>query len=367
MPDAAGYRYAELHLHLGGAILPRVLWSYLQRERAVDPGGEFARDSQAVVEEFGEYAAFERFLTRDCASLAEYLEAHKRVEPLQKVDSLPYYVYRLMRGAAVFENVAYMELRYNPYFRIPRDTPPGAVRAKMEEVVSTVGAAARNAARRFPIALTQILCMDSRLPNDLNKAIADLAAEMPEEVCAVDLAGPNEPYAERSADFVRAFEYAKGVGLKTTAHVYETPQGALPDLLPLLDRIGHGIQIPLLHRSLLVAIAGRGQCLEICPTTYLRTGTFGSYADLHPVFERCFDLGVDIAICTDNMALHDVRLPREHEQLLLSRALSFADMERCRQAAFHHAFRWNEPSSEANLWTAAGDDSLRSHTESVDP
>ena len=365
MPDAAGYRYAELHLHLGGAILPRVLWSYLQRERAEEPEGQFARDSQALVDEFGEYADFERYLTRDCASLAEYLEAHKWVEPLQKVESLPYYVYRLLRGAAVFENVAYMELRYNPYFRIPKDTPAGEVQARMEEVVSTVGAAARNARRRFPIALTQILCMDSRLPNDLNKAIADLAADMPEEVCAVDLAGPNEPYAARTKDFVRAFEHAKSCGLKTTAHVYETPEGSVPELLPLLDRIGHGIQIPLMHRSLLVGIAGRGQCLEVCPTTYLRTGTLKSYTELHPVFERCFDLGVDIAICTDNMALHDVRLPREHEQLLLSRALSFADMERCRLAAFRHAFRWEGGGPGDNLWTAANDQSLRNDAEGV--
>ena len=50
-----------------------------------------------------------------------------------------------------------------------------------------------------------------------------------------------------------------------------------------------------------------------------------------------------MAICTDNMAFHDVRLPREHELLLLNRALSFADMERCRQAAFRHAFRWPHP------------------------
>lgn len=340
MPDAAGYRYAELHLHLGGAILPRVLWSYLQRERASDPSGSFAVDSQAVVDEFGEYAEFERFLTRDCATLTEYLEAHKRVEPLQKVESLPYYVYRLLRGAAVFENIAYMELRYNPYFRIPRETPKERVRARMEEVVSTVGAAARNAQRRFPIALTQILCMDSRLPDETNRLIVDVAADMTAEVCAVDLAGPNEPYATREREFVAAFEYAKGKGLKTTAHLYETPEGCLPDLLPLVDRIGHGIQIALAHRSLLVAIAGRGQCLEVCPTTYLRTGTLSSYAELHPVFERCFDLGVDVAICTDNMAFHDVRLPREHELLLLNRALSFADMERCRQAAFRHAFRW---------------------------
>lgn len=354
MLDAAGYRYAELHLHLGGAILPRVLWSYLQRERAEDPDGDFARNSQAVVEEFGEYAAFERFLTRDCSSLAEYLEAHKRVEPLQKVESLPYYVYRLLRGAAVFENIAYMELRYNPYFRIPKDTPPGRVRARMEEVVSTVAAAARNAQRRFPIALTQILCLDSRLSNELNGELIELACDMPDEVCAIDLAGPNEPYASRTTDFVKAFESAKTKGLKTTAHLYETPEGAMPELLPLLDRIGHGIQIPLMHRSLLVAIAGRGQCLEICPTTYLRTGTLSSYAELHPVFERCFDLGVDVAICTDNMALHDVRLPREHELLLLNRALSFADMERCRQAAFRHAFRWPQPEEEDHLFTPAG-------------
>ncbi len=359
MPDAAGYRYAELHLHLGGAILPRVLWSYLQRERAQDPNGEFAQDSQAIVDEFGEYALFERFLTRDCSSLTDYLEAHKRVEPLQKVDSLPYYVYRLLRGAAVFENIAYMELRYNPYFRIPRDTPPGQVRARMEEVVSTVGAAARNAQRRFPIALTQILCLDSRLPNDLNQLIVEVAADMPNEVCAIDLAGPNEPYAARADDFVVAFEEARKRGLKTTAHLYETPQGAIPELLPLVDRIGHGIQIPLMHRSLLVAIAGRGQCLEICPTTYLRTGTLSSYAELHPVFERCFDLGVDVAICTDNMAFHDVRLPREHELLLLNRALSFADMERCRLAAFRHAFRWPHPEVGEDLFTSAQEGSLR--------
>jgi hypothetical protein len=47
------------------------------------------------------------------------------------------------------------------------------------------------------------------------------------------------------------------------------------------------------------------------------------------------------------MALHDVRLPREHELLLLNRALSFADMERCRQAAFNHAFRWEEKAGTA--------------------
>jgi adenosine deaminase len=50
-------------------------------------------------------------------------------------------------------------------------------------------------------------------------------------------------------------------------------EGCYPELLPYLMRIGHGIQIPLQHPDLLREIAARGQCLEVCPTTYLKTGT----------------------------------------------------------------------------------------------
>jgi len=57
-------------------------------------------------------------------------------------------------------------------------------------------------------------------------------------------------------------------------------------------RIGHGIQIPLLHPELLSELARRNQCLEVCPTTYLKTGTLSDMLKL--VFDRCFEAGVDI-------------------------------------------------------------------------
>lgn len=335
------YRFAELHLHLGGAILPRILYTYMERESASDPDSPYSVAAREVLERYPEYAAFEERVTRKTATLEEYLEAHRIIEPLQTIEALPYFIYRLLRGAYVFESVAYMELRLNPYFRIPKNTPKESVTARMEDVVSTIATAASSAQAWFPVQFTQILCMDSRLSVDLNKAIVDVAASMPEYVCAVDLAGPNEPYAERKRDFQEMLEYARSKGLKTTAHLFETPLGCLPDLLPLVDRIGHGVQIALAHRQLLVAVANRGQCLEVCPTTYLKTGTMKSYRELKPVFERCFDLGVDLAVCTDNMALNDIRLPREHELLLLNRVLSFSDMDRCRRAAFRHAFRWD--------------------------
>jgi adenosine deaminase len=88
-------------------------------------------------------------------------------------------------------------------------------------------------------------------------------------------------------------------------------------------RIGHGIQIPLLHPELLGELANQHQCLEVCPTTYLKTGTLEDMRQLKLVFDRCFEAGVDIAICTDNAGLHNVRLPFEYENLLTQDIIDF--------------------------------------------
>jgi adenosine deaminase len=94
--------YAELHRHLGGSVVPRVLWRYCQRH-APEIGGRFSQ-----------YAEFEDFYTRPRNTLDEYLELHTLVESVQTVDTLPYFIYRLIRGAYIFENLAYLELRYTP-------------------------------------------------------------------------------------------------------------------------------------------------------------------------------------------------------------------------------------------------------------
>ena len=114
-------------------------------------------------------------------------------------------------------------------------------------------------------------------------------------------------------------------------------------------RIGHGIQIPLLHPELLGELAQRGQCLEVCPTTYLKTGTLEDMSQLKLVFDRCFDAGVDIAICTDNAGLHNVRLPFEYENLLTLDIIGFEQLQACQDAAFRHAFAWPYGQRPASL------------------
>jgi len=105
-------------------------------------------------------------------------------------------------------------------------------------------------------------------------------------------------------------------------------------------RIGHGIQIPLRYPELLSDLESRNQCLEVCPTTYKKTGTLTDIAQLKLVFERCSAAGVDIAICTDNAGLHNVRLPFEYENLLTHDVIDFKQLQACQEAAFRHAFAW---------------------------
>jgi adenosine deaminase len=311
---------------LGGSVVPRILWRYFQRNRS-DLAGQFS-----------DYAEFEDFYTRPRNTLAEYLELHTLVESVQTDETLPYFVYRLMRGAYVFENLAYLELRYTPYLRTPEDLPQSERIELMTHIVNVVGQASKLI--EYPIVTSQILCMHSRLPYEVNKAIVDLAAEKTQFVCAIDLAGGDALYAERLDEFIELYKYARSLGLKTTGHLYETREGCYPELLPYLMRIGHGIQIPLHYPELLPELAERNQCLEVCPTTYLKTGTLQDMRELKTVFDRCFEAGVDIAICTDNAGLHNVRLPFEYENLLTYDIIDFEQLQACQTAAFRHAFAW---------------------------
>ncbi len=282
--------YADLHRHLGGSVVPRILWRY------------FHRHERDLAAKFPEYPAFEEFYTRERNSLDEYLELHTLVESVQTAQTLPYFIYRLIRGAYIFENLAYLELRYTPYYRTDEHLNQTERIEQMRSIVEIVGQASKMS--EYPLITSQILCMHSRLPYEVNKAIVDLALGMREYVCAIDIAGGDSHYQTRLEEFAGLYSYAREEGLNTTGHLYETKDGCYPQLLPYLQRIGHGIQIPLQYPELLPEVARRHQCLEVCPTTYLKTGTLESLSQLKIVFDRCFEAGVDIAICTDNAGLH---------------------------------------------------------------
>lgn len=342
--------YSELHLHLGGAILPNILYSYLQRQICAE------KRSHPLLRRFPNHETFEKFFARKHRTLTDYLRMHTLVEEIQRSHSLRYFIQKLIRGAVLFDNLAYMELRYTPFLRTDPHLDDDQRIRQMEEVVQTIAEAAISQPQ-YPLVFRQILCIHSKLPERVNRAIVDLAiAHAPPRstkshkangtVVAVDVAGPDVLYGPRLAEIISLLKLARKRGLHTTGHVFETAQGIHPDLLPHLDRIGHGIQIPIRHPSLLRDLAKRKQCLEVCPTTYVRTGTLKAYDELRVVLARCFDAGVPIAICTDNSGMHQIRLPMEFENLLVRDIIDFHQMEQCHKAAFEHAFGWDGPARE---------------------
>lgn len=347
--------YAELHRHLGGSVVPRVLWRYFERNRP------------DISNRFDGYFAFEQFYTQPKDTLEEYLELHTLVESVQTKEALPYFIYRLIRGAYIFENLAYLELRYTPFYRTPERLSSSQRIEAMAEIIEVVGRASHQS--EYPVVTKQILCLHSRLPYEINRATLELAAQYPNYVCGIDIAGGDAAY--NLDEIKRLYSHAQDLGLNTTGHLYETKDGCYPELLPYLMRIGHGIQIPLHYPELLKDVAARGQCLEVCPTTYLQTGTLDEISQLKTVFDRCFDAGVDIAICTDNAGLHNVRLPFEYENLLTHDVIGFDQLRACQAAAFRHSFAWphhQQPSSllSSLLSEPKGDrDGFRASLESV--
>ena len=325
--------YSELHRHLGGSVVPRVLWRYFERNRP------------DISDEFADYSAFEQFYTQPKDTLEEYLQLHTLVESVQTREALPYFIYRLIRGAYIFENLAYLELRYTPFYRTSDRLRQVERIDAMAEIIEIVGRASQQS--EYPVVTKQILCMHSRLPYEVNRATLELAAQYPDYVCGVDVAGGDAAYDIESLKTL--YEHAQQLGIKPTGHLYETKDGCYRELLPYLMRIGHGIQIPLRYPELLKEVAARGQCLEVCPTTYLQTGTLEEIRQLKTVFDRCFDAGVDIAICTDNAGLHNVRLPFEYENLLTQDVIGFDGLRACQAAAFKHAFAWDHPQQPASL------------------
>ncbi len=318
--------HAELHRHLGGAVVPRIFWRYL------------VRNDHPLAVAYPDYESFETFFTKPRGSLTEYLELHSLVESVQTQETVPYFVSKLVRGASIFEGICYLELRHTPFYRTDLSLPLSKRLAQMGEIVRLVGTCGQD--HCYPLLLKQILCMHSRLPYEVNRATVQLALQLPEHVCGIDLAGPDTLYSERIDEWIDLFTLARENGLKTTGHLFETVNGCEPRLLPYLDRIGHGIQIPLRYPELLPDIASRGQCLEVCPTTYLKTGTLSDLIALREVFHQCQRHGVDIAICTDNAGLHNVRLPWEFENLLNLDIIDFDTLNACQDAAFRHAFAW---------------------------
>jgi adenosine deaminase/aminodeoxyfutalosine deaminase len=301
----AGYRAwpkAELHLHLEGSVEPETMVE-------LDPG--------LSVEEVRAMYRFHGF--------QGFIQAYKSVvERLRTPDDYAHITRALMRRLAA-ENVTYAEITLSA----------GVVLWKKQELAPIYTAITR-AAAEFPVEVHWILDAVRHFGVEHAMQVAELAAERVNDgVVAFGIGGDEE--RGPAAWFGDVYRFAKGAGLRLTAHAGETvgPESVWAALGIGAERIGHGIRAAE-DAALLRHLRDRGIPLEVCISSNVATGAVESL-DAHPV-RRLYDAGVPITLNTDDPAIFATTLSGEYD--LAARRLGFseAELRGIAENAFRYAF-----------------------------
>jgi len=280
---------AELHLHLEGSVEPETM-------QELEPGL-----SVEAVRGMYRFHGFQGFI-----------EAYKAVVERLRAPEDYARVTRALLGRLAAETVQYAEITLSA----------GVVLWKGQEF-APVYAAVRQAAAEFPIEVHWILDAIRHFGVEHAMRVAELAAERVNDgVVAFGIGGDEE--RGPAAWFGEVYRFAKGAGLRLTAHAGETagPESVWAALEIGAERIGHGIRA-VEDRALLRHLRDGGIPLEVCISSNVATGAVESL-EAHPV-RRLYDAGVPITLNTDDPAIFATTLSGEYE--LAARCFGFSEEE----------------------------------------
>ncbi len=299
----------ELHLHVGGAVAPHVLWA-------------IAHDSgfKLPVKSYWDFCELIYADPNKVSSLGDYLDImHRWTEKIQSSPAaIERSVYEVSGKEYRSSRVSMIELRFNPMKR-----NLGGER----DLVYIIAAALRGMDRAcldYGIKAGLVFCLAREFDYGLNEIIVKKAEKYRAQgVIGIDLAGPEQHTLELGEDVDRyrdLFARARKVGLGTTIHTGETTHTGPEGVLAVIDklepaRIGHGIAAAQSDEALR-KLNERGIVLEICPSSNLRTHAVRDIEELRTIFARLRAAGVRLTVNTDGTYLLGTHLRQEFDLLL---------------------------------------------------
>jgi adenosine deaminase len=300
---------ADLHIHVGAAVAPHILWSI-----AHDQGFKLP------VHTFWEFRDLVTAKADKVSSLNDYLAIlHKWTEKIQSSPAaIERSIYEIIGKEFRSSNVSLIELRFNPMKRNldgERD---------LDHIIHAALRGMDRACLEYDVKAGLIFCLAREFPIELNEIILKKALKYRHRgVVGIDLAGPESHTLELSAEvdaYRDLFSRARAAGLGTTVHTGETSHTSVAGVLAVLDklqpeRIGHGIAAAASEEAVR-KLAETGTVLEICPSSNLRTHAVANLAELGGAL-RTFDAAhVRYTINTDGPYLLSTHLRFEYEMLL---------------------------------------------------
>lgn len=287
-------RFAELHLHLDGAITVDIAKKLAEMQNIKLPYKNDEELSKALAVE------------HDCKSLNDFLKCFDLpCSLLQTKEAINEAVY-LVQENIKSQGVEYAEIRFAPQLHLEKGM-------NMEEVVE----AALAGLKRSELKCNLILCCMRMKDNyDANIETVELAhkflitEESPDDfgVVAIDLAGAEAIY--KTDQFEKIFALANKLKVPFTIHAGEADGAESVKCAVSFGarRIGHGVR-SIEDEKLLEEIAKKDICMEMCPTSNLLTKAITSI-DKFPIL-KFMEKGISVTINTDDMAICQTTMKEE--------------------------------------------------------
>jgi adenosine deaminase len=323
---------ADLHIHVGGAVAPHVLWSIAHDQGFKLPVASYWEFKELVSARPGKVK-----------SLEEYLAVlHTWTEKIQSSpQAMERSVYEIVGKEYRSSHVSLIELRFNPMKR-----NVGGER-DLDHIIHASLRGMDRAVLEYGVDAGLIFCLAREFDHRLNEILVEKAIKYRKRgVVGIDLAGTETHAIElQPAEVSRysdLFDHARAEGLKTTVHTGETAGTGAEGVRAVVEqlrphRIGHGIRAAQDER-VMDLLRERGVVLEICPSSNLATRAVASLQELREILQRFWQRGVKFTLNTDGPYLLDTSLRREVEMLREGQVLASEQIEQtfrwAREAAF---------------------------------
>ena len=328
---------SDLHIHVGGAVAPHVLWSIAHEQGFKLPVASYWEFKELVSARPGKVKSLEEYL----AVLHTWTE---------RIQSSPQAIERSVHEVIGKEyrssRVSLIELRFNPMKR-----NVGGER-DLDHIIHAALRGMDRAVLEYGVQAGLIFCLAREFEPRLNEIIVEKAIKYRRRgVVGIDLAGTERHALELDPKEVgryrELYRHARAAGLKTTVHTGETAgtgaegvRAVVEQLEP--ERIGHGIRAAQDPR-VMALLKERGVTLELCPSSYLATRAVSSLEELGRIVQAFWAAGVRFTINTDGPYLLDTSMRGEVKLLRDAGILSEEQLDQ--------ALRW---AREATFITPEG-------------
>ncbi|HRN70701.1 MAG TPA: adenosine deaminase [Candidatus Woesebacteria bacterium] len=301
----------DLHLHLGSASPPHILW-------------EIAHEQGIKLREKDYWKFIDSVTIKENTDYDTYLEFFHVTELIQ---SSTHAIEKACHQAVSYyyrtSDVRTIELRFNPMLRNKGGEQD------LDKIVFSSLVGTKRACLEYPVKAGIILMMDRRFDKEKNTIIAKKAVRFKNEgVVGIDIAGPlNENF--KIDDIVEAVQIAQDAGLKVTIHTGEvTPPEEMWEVVEKLkpNRIGHGVRC-VEDKKLMQKIAKEKIILEICPTSNIRTQAIKDWTHMKKTIRTLIDNKVLFTINTDGPELIETTVKKELEKMLEHDILSLQELK----------------------------------------